>query len=184
MLVCNAIAFHITLYVSHSLRDSLVRGQGLPVLKHSLSLILLCNIFKCDLLIFIFFSNYSKINWRFAIDTTSDCSVLSFASRYSRSFDWSFFYYLSIHGCLCDAPPFRHPIPADFHETRLTNKEFLNTWFVKKYYVQTHNKECYSNSTTAQFLEIIIENTDQIQYWDVAQSRYYDNLDSIQILQS
>jgi hypothetical protein len=43
VLVCYTIAIPITLYVRHSVSDSLVQGQGLPVLEQALSWILLCN---------------------------------------------------------------------------------------------------------------------------------------------
>lgn len=82
VLVCYTIAIPITLYVRHSVSDSLVQGQGLPVLEQALSWILLCNTFKCHLLLFLI-SNNSKTHCRFTIDTTTDWSVLSLAS-----FDW------------------------------------------------------------------------------------------------
>jgi len=59
VLVCYTIAIPITLYVRHSVSDSLVQGQGLPVLEQALSWILLCNTFKRDLLLLFRFANDS-----------------------------------------------------------------------------------------------------------------------------
>lgn len=41
VLVCYTIAIPITLYVRHSVSDSLVQGQGLPILEQVLSWLLL-----------------------------------------------------------------------------------------------------------------------------------------------
>lgn len=41
VLVCYTIAIPITLYIRHSVSDSLVQGQGLPILEQGLSWILL-----------------------------------------------------------------------------------------------------------------------------------------------
>lgn len=41
ILVCYTIAIPITLYIRHSVSDSLVQGQGLPILEQGLSWMLL-----------------------------------------------------------------------------------------------------------------------------------------------
>lgn len=44
ILVCYTITLPITLYIRHSVSDSLLQGQGLPLMEQGLSWILLCKL--------------------------------------------------------------------------------------------------------------------------------------------